>query len=257
VTPPRVVNGPTLLAGLAVCATCGAGMTRTATRRRGRLYSYYSCGGSHQKGRAVCRGRHIPMAKLDGLIVDNVKEHLFAGDRLARILEALVERQGAKDQALQDRRASLEGEMANRDGCLKRLYRAIEEGIVDLDGDLKERIQALKQEREVAQSALDRIAAQAHSSAAITPARLEAFSKLMREKLDTADVRARQAYLRSGVAQVEVGDGKVWVHSDKTALASAATAGAHTEAPRVRGFVRNWRASWNKTTNSHVIEIPI
>src|SRR4029453_12515119 len=98
VTPPRVVNGPTLLAGLAGCAPCGAGMTRTAPRRRGRLYSYYSCGGSHQKGRAVCRGWHIPMAKLDGLIVDNVKEHLFAGDRLARILEALVERQGAKDQ---------------------------------------------------------------------------------------------------------------------------------------------------------------
>ena len=241
VTPPRVVNGPTLLAGLAVCATCGAGMTRTATRRRGRLYSYYSCGGSHQKGKAVCRGRHMPMAKLDGLIVDNVKEHLFAGDRLARILDALVERQGAKDQALQDRRASLEGEIASRDDRLKRLYRAIEEGIVDLDGDLKERIQALKQEREVAQSALDRMAAQAHSSAAITPARLEAFSKLMREKLDTADVRARQAYLRSVVAQVEVGDGKVRVYSDKTALASAAAAGANTEAPRVRGFVRNWR----------------
>ena len=133
VTPPRVVNGPTLLAGLAVCATCGAGMTRTATRRRGRLYSYYSCGGSHQKGKSVCRGRHMPMARLDGLIVDNVKEHLFAGDRLARILDALVERQGAKDQAVQDRRASLEGEIASRDDRLKRLYRAIEEGIVDLD----------------------------------------------------------------------------------------------------------------------------
>lgn len=39
VTPPRVVNGPTLLAGLAVCACCGAGMTRTGTRRRGRAYS--------------------------------------------------------------------------------------------------------------------------------------------------------------------------------------------------------------------------
>ena len=134
-------------------------MTRTATRRRGRLYSYYSCGGSHQKGKAVCRGRHMPMAKLDGLIVDNVKEHLFAGDRLARILDALVERQGAKDQALQDRRDLSGGEIASRDDRLKRLYRAIEEGIVELDADLKERIQALKQEREVAQAALDRMAA--------------------------------------------------------------------------------------------------
>ena len=157
VTPPRVVNGPTLLVGLAVCATCGAGMTRTATRRRGRVYSYYSCGGSHQKGKSVCPGRHMPMAKLDELIVDNVKEHLFASDRLAHILDALVERQGAKDQALQGRRASLEAEISSREDRLKRLYRAIEEGIVELDSDLKHRIQALKQEREVAQSAFDRM----------------------------------------------------------------------------------------------------
>ena len=249
VTPPRVVNGPTLLAGLAVCATCGAGMTRTGTRRRGRLYSYYSCGGSHQKGKSVCRGRHMPMAKLDGLIVDNVKEHLFGGERLARILNALVGRQEAKDQSLQGRRASLEAEIAGRDDRLKRLYRAIEEGIVELDGDLKQRIQTLKQEREVAQSALDRMATQAHSAAVITPVRLEAFSTLMRDKLDAADVRARQAYLRSVVARIEVGDDRIRVYSDKTALASAAAAGGAAPVPGVRGFVRNWRRerSWHPT----------
>jgi site-specific DNA recombinase len=214
-------------------------MTRTATRRRGRLYSYYSCGGSHRKGKSVCRGRHMPMAKLDGLIVDNVKEHLFTGDRLARILEALVERQGAKDQAIQGRRASLEAEIASQDERINRLYRAIEEGIVELDHTLKQRIQVLKQERDVAQSALDRMAAQVHSGTAITPTRLEAFSKLMREKLETSDIRARQAYLRSVIAQIEVGDGRIRVYSDRTELAAAV--GATTGTPGVRGFVRNWR----------------
>ncbi len=132
-------------------------MTRTGTRRGGREYSYYSCGGSQQKGKSVCRGRHVPMARLDALIVDNVKEHLFGGARLARVLDALVERQCAKDQAVEVRRTAVEAEIASRDDRLKRLYRAIEEGIVDLDGDLKQRIQALKQEREVAQAALDRL----------------------------------------------------------------------------------------------------
>ncbi len=33
VTAPRVVNGPILLTGLAVCATCGSWMTRTGTKR--------------------------------------------------------------------------------------------------------------------------------------------------------------------------------------------------------------------------------
>jgi hypothetical protein len=98
-------------------------MTRTGTRRRGKVYSYYSCGGSHQKGKSVCRGRHVSMARLDELIVDNVKEHLFGGDRLAGILDALVERQGAKDQAVEGRRTALEAEIASSDDRLRRLYR--------------------------------------------------------------------------------------------------------------------------------------
>ena len=105
----------------------------------------------------------------------------------------------------------------------------------------------------MAQAALDRIAVQSRTRAAITPARLEAFSKLMCEKLDTADVQARKAYLRSVIAQIEVGDGKIRVFSDKTALAATAI-GQNTSAPNVRGFVRG-RASRNKTTNFHVVEI--
>jgi site-specific DNA recombinase len=244
VTAPRIVNGPTLLAGLAVCASCGAGMTRTGTRRRGRDYSYYSCGGRHQKGRSVCQGRHVPMAKLDGLIIENVKERLLGGDRLAKILTTLVERQGAKDQSTQRRRESLQTEITSRDDRLKRLYRAIEEGIAELDADLKVRIQALKQERQLAQAALDRVAVHARTGEAITPARLEAFSQLMRDKLDTADAKTRKAYLQSVVAQIEVDDQKIRVFSDRTALVAAAT-GLNTCPTKVRGFVRNLR------TNSH------
>ena len=44
VTPPRVVTGPILLTGLAVCASCGGGMTlRAGTSHWGDVYRYYSC----------------------------------------------------------------------------------------------------------------------------------------------------------------------------------------------------------------------
>jgi DNA invertase Pin-like site-specific DNA recombinase len=187
VTPPRVVNGPTLLTLLATCASCGAGMTRTGTRRRDRSYSYYSCAGYHQKGKSVCRGRHVSMTKLDDLIVENVKERLFTPERLVTILESLFERQRAKNRAAADRRAALAGELASTNEKLNRLYRAIEDGIVDLDAQLKERVDALKTRRDLAQASLDRIAAQANTRATITPDRLAAFSQLMREKIDTGD----------------------------------------------------------------------
>src|SRR5262249_15046382 len=146
---PRVVNGSTLLTGIATCASCGAGMTRTGTRRRGRSYSYYSCTGCQQKGKSVCRGRHVPMAKLDSIIIENVKERLFTPERLTIILEALLERRSASDRTIHDRRAALTAELVVNEEKLKRLYRAIEDGIVDLDAHLKERIETLKTEREI------------------------------------------------------------------------------------------------------------
>jgi site-specific DNA recombinase len=88
-TPPRVVNGPSLLTGIAVCASCGAGMTRTGTIRRGKSYSYYSCAGCQQKGKSVCKGRHVPAATLDGIILSNLKQRLLTPDRLAALLRTL------------------------------------------------------------------------------------------------------------------------------------------------------------------------
>jgi site-specific DNA recombinase len=241
VTPPRIVNGPTLLSGLATCASCGAGMTRTGTRRRNRSYTYYTCAGCHEKGKSVCRGRHVPMAKLDALIIENIKERLFAPERLAKILESLLENQHAKNRSVEDRRAALMSELAATNERLNRLYRAIENGIVDLDSQLKERVEALKTQRDLAQASLDRIAAQANTRAMITPDRLAAFSQLMRDKLATGDPQARKAYLQSVISQIEVDDEKVRIIGDKAILAGV-IAGRQTGEGRVRGFVRNWRA---------------
>jgi len=73
VTPPRVVNGPSLLTGLAVCGSCGAGMTRSGTRRGAKVYTYYSCAACQQRGKSVCKGRHVPVALLDMQVIEGLK----------------------------------------------------------------------------------------------------------------------------------------------------------------------------------------
>ncbi len=80
-----------------------------------------------------------------------------------------------------------------------------------------------------------------HSSATITPQRIAAFSALVREKIDSADVQGRKAYLRSVISYIEVDDDKVRIVGDKATLA-AVIAGQRTQADNVRGFVRKWRA---------------
>ena len=112
VTPPRVTTGPILLTGLAKCAHCGGGMTqRTGTSSTGRVYAYYACAARAQKGPSACRGNSIPMAFLDALVLDALKERLFTPERLSELLSALVERRQARDAALHRRLAALKSEV--------------------------------------------------------------------------------------------------------------------------------------------------
>ena len=241
VTAPRIVNGPTLLTGLAVCASCGSGMTRTGTARGHRSYSYYTCAGCHQKGKSVCKGRHIPMGKLDTLIIEGVKAQLLQPDRMSTILGALLDRQTTKDTAVEERRSVLKSEIKAKDEKLNRLYRAIEDGIVETDDQLRDRIKAIKNERDMAQASLDRIAEQSRDRSTLTPERIKAFTKLMHDKLDNGDVQARKAYLRAVISEIRVDDDKVSIIGDKATL-SAVIAGQNGTNTNVSGFVRKWRA---------------
>jgi hypothetical protein len=196
------------------------------------------------------------MATLDGLVIENVKERLFTPERLTKILESLFERQRVKNRAIEDRRAALAAEFSTTNEKLHRLYRAIEDGIVDLDAQLKERVDALKAQRDLAKASLDRITVQADTRAIITPDRLASFSRLMRENLDNGDTQARKAFLQSVISQIEVDDHKVRIIGDKATLATV-IAGRQTGQGQVRGFVRKWRASRDKSANTYVIVIPI
>ena len=239
VTPPRVVNGPTLLTGLASCATCGAGMTRTGTSRQGRSYSYYSCAGCHQKGKQHCKGRHLPMAKLDTLVLEGVADRVLVPQRVEEILGALIDRAAAKDHAVAARRHKLEAEVEALRSRISRLYLAIEEGVVELDDELKQRLARLKGERDLAQAALDQITANASARAAITPAKITAFTGMVREKLKTGDTRARKDWLGALISRVEVDDQAIRIIGSKTMLAATLT-GQNGPQGNVRGFVRKW-----------------
>ena len=241
VTPPRVVNGPTLLTGLATCATCGFGMTLSGTKRRDRHYRYYSCAGCKLGGKSVCKGRHVPMEKLDRLVIEGMADKLLVPSRVEEILGALSSRAAAKDKAVAERRHQLEAEFGAIRSKLSRLYSAIEEGVIDLDADLKERISQLKTKREIAEASLEQIASNASAKATITPQKVSAFTELMRDKLRNGDVRARKDWLGAVLDRIEVGDGVVKIIGNKQALAAAVT-GQGTAPTRVSGFVRKWRA---------------
>jgi site-specific DNA recombinase len=129
-TPPRVATGPILLTGIATCAGCGGGMT-LRTGKSGR-YRYYTCATCAQEGKSACKGRSIPMDRLDKLVSERLADQLLTPERVAKLLAGLMERQAAKDEDYALRLTALRAKLMDAEERLRRLYSAIESGIADL-----------------------------------------------------------------------------------------------------------------------------
>ena len=231
VVAPRVTTGPILLTGLAVCATCQGGMMlRTGTSENGRVYRYYTCSNCATKGKTVCKGRSIPMEKLDRLVTDHLMERLFKPERLSAILASLSVRRAEKAERLNGRLLALQKEVADAEYRLARLYRLVEEGLTDLDDVLKARLTALKAGRERATAALVRAKEHSASQIQIDPALIERFGRLMRENFSTGSVPFRKAYLHSLIDCIEVDDAQIRVKGSKDLLEKAVLASQNGEA---------------------------
>lgn len=225
VAAPRVTTGPILLTGLAICATCRAGMMlRTGTSKNGRVYRYYTCSNCATKGKTVCKGRSISMEKLDRLVTGHLMERLFKTDRLAAILASLAARRTEKAEGLNGRVLALQREVADAEDKLARLYRLVEDGLTNLDDVLKDRLAVLKTERDRAKTALERAKEHSAYQIQIEPALIERFGRMMRENFSTGAVPFRKAYLQSLIESIEVDDDQVRIRGSKDVLEKAVLA---------------------------------
>ena len=242
VTPPRTITGPILLTGLATCATCAGGMSlRTGTSRSGRVHRYYSCSSNARMGKTACKGRSIRMDRLDHLVIDQIIERLLKPARLQQMLAGVEQLRAARASEVDKRVRALEERLAEADERLRRLYALVESGLAELDDLLKDRIAALRTDREVARVALERARGVGQRQVVIDDDRLQAFGRFMRERLTTGDIPFRKAYLSAIIDRVEVDEGHVRIFGRKYLLEQAVMSGLALALPGVRSFVRKWR----------------
>ena len=222
-TPPRVVTGPILLTGLAKCGCCGAGMTiRTG---KGGQYRYYICGNKLSKGISTCSSKAIPMEDLDSLITDHVVRELLTPERMRWLLDALLKRQSAKADRNDETLAKMREKRDKADLRLRRLLEAVANGAIPPDDpSLKTMTSEAAAERDLAQSCIDRAAAETAPRALITDARLDAFVDLMRRNITHGKIEFRRAYLRAIIRQIQILPSEITVvgHGDQIQLQLAA-----------------------------------
>ena len=244
VTPARVVSGPTLLTGICFCANCGGAMTlRTG---KGGRYRYYTCSIKARQGETGCKGRSIPMEKLDNLVASHIEERLLQPERLEEVLASVLDRRQDRTDRRRAQIAELNQRAAETDLRLKRLYDAIESGIADLaDPALKERIAGLKAIRDQASTDAERARDTLESSGnqSITPDMVRKFASTARERMRIAGGGYRRDHLRALAQRVEVADREVRIMGSKGDLLRTLTSasGAKSAIPGVRSSVPKWR----------------
>ena len=244
VTPARVVSGPTLLTGICFCAGCEGAMTlRTG---KGGRYRYYTCSTKARQGETGCKGRSIPMDKLDNLVASHIEDRLLQPERLEEVLATVLDRRQERAERHREHIAELNKRAAETDLRLKRLYDAIESGVADLtDPALKERIAGLKAIRDQARADAERVQAVTESSSrqAITPQMVREFASTARARIRIDGGGYRRDHLRALAQRVEVADKEVRIMGSKSQLlrALAAGPGVMPATSGVRSSVLKWR----------------
>ncbi len=75
---------PAPLKGLVTCAHCGRAMTPTHTRKKGRLYRYYTCMKAINAGHDSCPVRSVAAGEIETAVVGQVRALLRAPEIRAR-----------------------------------------------------------------------------------------------------------------------------------------------------------------------------
>lgn len=230
--PARVVIGPTLLTGICFCEKWGGAMT-IRTGKSGR-YRYYACSIKARQGETGCKGRAIPMDKLDNMVVSHIEERLLDPDRLEKLLGSVLGRRSDQAERRRQHITELQRRAAESELRLKRLNNAIEAGVADLDDPaLAERIAGLKVIRD--QAKVDAVRAQAllespgHSS--ISPAMIHGFARRARERIRGTEGGYRRDHLRALAQRVEVADDAIRIMGSKTELLRTLMAGQGRRLP--------------------------
>jgi site-specific DNA recombinase len=132
-------------------------MAMTWRTGKGGRYRYYACSTKARQGETGCKGRTVPMEKLDRLVADHIELRLLQPNRLEKILSSVLDRREERTERRATHIAELRKRATEADAKLKRLYDAIENGVTDLsDLMLKERITELKAIRDHARADAER-----------------------------------------------------------------------------------------------------
>lgn len=145
-----------VLAGLAVCADCGAPMVKRNVPAGGKVYSYYIC--SKNAATKECGAHRIPKEKLEGLVFEVLKTHIANVLDIGGILEYIdtVPFQELEIRELERQKEAKEQEVQRCRKLRDMLYEDLKDGIVSKE-DYTELYEGYNSRRKKAEEAVRKL----------------------------------------------------------------------------------------------------
>ncbi len=249
----RVTTTNNLLIGLTICGCggdgCGGGMT-TATGKGGQ-YKYYACSNRTRAGACICKGRRIPMGKLDDIVLSALEQRLLTPERLRDLLSGWLDHSKHATDSRREKLRQLRARKTSLEAGLERLLDLITEGHLTAS-DPRFAKKNAEQKTQLVQVEADIVLLErqlANSERRITPELIEQFAELMRQRLREGEPALRQYYVRSIVGRVEVGDSEVKIMGATKALEHAVGRIGSLPHRPVPNIEREWRTAPGEDDN--------
>ena len=210
----RNAKVPSLLQGLAACASCGYGYYRTCTRTTNKKIYYYRCLGSddyrHEGGR-VCVNKPVRADHLDTVVWDHVTG-LLADPQLIRaeIDRRLDSARTANPVAQQRKR--LDTALAKTSNAIAAMIEAFGEQLITID-ELRARMPDLRARETNLRNQIEALDNQTADREAYLKLAcdLEGFLTQLNAKAELSTVAERQRVLRLLVKDILVGPDKITI----------------------------------------------
>lgn len=145
-----------VLAGLAVCADCGAAMIKRNVPAGGKVYSYYIC--SKNAATKECGTHRIPKDKLERLVLEVLQTHIANALDMERILTYIdtVPFQELEIKELERKKEVKEQEVKRCQELRDMLYEDLKDGVVSKE-DYTELYEGYSSKRRKAEDAVRKI----------------------------------------------------------------------------------------------------
>ena len=238
----RSTKVPSLLQGLAACASCGYGYYRTSTTTtaRKKIY-YYRCLGSDDyryEGGRVCQNKPVRADYVDKVVWDHVTALLADPSLIRAEIGKRLERARTSDPVTR-KRGQLQQALAKTTASIAAMISAFSEQLLTIDElrarmpDLRARETGLKDQI----AALDTQAADRDAYLKLAD-HLEGFLARLRQSSATATTEDRQRVLRTLVQDILIGPDKITIRHRIPARQPAASGNGGHDTTDTEGDMR-------------------